>query len=32
MPDFVTAATLPNERAAGGSEQVSKSAIELRRH
>jgi hypothetical protein len=32
VPDFVTAAPLPDQRATGGAQQVPQRAIELRRH
>ena len=32
MPDFVTTASLPDQRAAGGPQQIPQGAIELRRH
>ena len=32
VPDFVTAAPLPDQRAAGGAQQIPQRAIELRRH
>ncbi len=32
MPDFVAATSLPDQRAAGGAQQIPQGAIELRRH